>query len=109
MLESPETRCVLVAQGKGAVAGMCTAQLVISTAEGAPSALVEDVVVAREFRGQGVGRKLMDAIGAWAVTAGATRLQLLADKNNAAAFGFYEKLGWRRTQLVCLRNTNFTA
>jgi len=103
MLERSATRCALVAEVQSQVVGMCTAQLLISTAEGGPSALIEDVVVDAHFRSRGIGRRLMDAITAWADEAGATRLQLLADKNNYVALDFYAHIGWERTQLVCLR------
>ncbi len=96
--------CVLVAEDAGKVVGMCTGQLVVSTAEGGPSVLVEDMVIDPGFQGQGLGRALLDAMLQWAGTQGATRLQLLADKNNQAALDFYEHLGWRSTSLVCLRH-----
>ena len=96
--------CVLVAEDAGKVVGMCTGQLVVSTAEGGPSVLVEDMVIDPAFQGQGLGRALLDAMLQWAGTQGATRLQLLADKNNQAALDFYEHLGWRSTSLVCLRH-----
>ena len=43
------------------------------------------------------------AIEAWARARGATRLQLLADRENAPALAFYARVGWRATRLVCLR------
>jgi ribosomal protein S18 acetylase RimI-like enzyme len=95
--------CILVAEEGGAVIGMCTGQLVISTAEGGPSVLVEDVVVAPAHRGRGIGRALMHTMAGWALEQGATRMQLLADKNNPPALAFYERLGWRTTALICLR------
>lgn len=95
--------CVLVAEAEGRVVGMCTGQLVISTAEGGPSLLVEDVVIIAEHRGKGAGRELMAAMTRWAGTQGATRMQLLADRNNPPALRFYERLGWRTTALICLR------
>lgn len=103
MLAEPERRCVLVVEEAGSVVGMVTAQLVVSTAEGAPSALVEDMVVDEAARGRGVGRRLVQAIEAWARARGATRLQLLADRDNRAALRFYRRMGWRGTQLVCWR------
>jgi hypothetical protein len=33
---------------------------------------------------------------------GAKRLQLLADKNNSPALEFYEKMNWKRTQMIWL-------
>src|SRR5512147_48290 len=45
MLEDPARRLVLVAEVDGAVVGMVTVQLVVSTAEGGDSGLVEDMVI----------------------------------------------------------------
>ncbi len=103
LLDEPARAGVLVAERGGAVVGMVTAQLVISTAEGGPSAWVEDMVVDEAERGRGIGRRLLDAIEVWAVARGASRLQLLADRENGPALGFYARLGWCSTRLVCLR------
>ena len=75
----------------------------ISTAEGAPSVWIEDVVVAQDARGKGVGRELLNGIVAWARSQGATRAQLLADRNNPAALSFYAHCGMDSTDLVALR------
>lgn len=98
--------CVLVAENKGQVIGMCSGQLTVSTAEGCQSLLVEDVVVHEDFRGKGIGRQLMDAIARWGKEHGASRLQLLADRNNGPALQFYKKIGWQGTELICLRKRN---
>lgn len=103
MLLSNEWATVLVAEEAEQVVGMCTGQLTISTAEGGPALLVEDVVINQQHRGQGLGRKLLAALAEWATDQGAQRLQLLADRNNEAGLTFYQKLGWQRTELICLR------
>jgi GNAT superfamily N-acetyltransferase len=103
MLDNPNG-CVLVAQGDGQVIGMCSGQLLISTAEGGPALLVEDVVIGEPWRGRGVGRLLMEAISGWAQGKNVNRLQLLADRNNTAALEFYRCLGWQGTELICLRS-----
>lgn len=82
------------------VVGMVTGQLVASTAEGALSVWIEDVVVDETSRGRGIGRALLQAVLTWAKDAGATRAQLLVDTDNSLAEGFYERLGWRKTQLA---------
>lgn len=102
MLANPQG-CILVAEVDGRVAGMCTGQLIVSTAEGGPALLVEDVIVHEKFRNRGVGSRLMEQIAAWARTKGVHRLQLLADRNNHTALEFYRKIGWQTTQLICLR------
>jgi GNAT superfamily N-acetyltransferase len=103
MLEDPARRRVLVAERGGAVIGMVTGQLVVSTAEGAPAVLVEDLIVEEAERGRGVGRLLLRALEAWARERGATRLQLLADRGNEQALAFYARLGWRATRLLGLQ------
>lgn len=96
-------RCIRVAEAAGRVIGMACAQSVISTAEGGPAALVEDVVVHEPWRGKGVGRRLLHAIQTWCDQRGIRRLQLLADKKNTQALGFYNTQGWNVTDLICLR------
>lgn len=94
---------LLVAEKGGRVIGMCSGQTVISTAEGGPALLVEDVVVAADCRGKGIGTMLLQHLTEWAGGQGISRLQLLADRTNSEALGFYEKQGWQTTQLICLR------
>jgi GNAT superfamily N-acetyltransferase len=103
MLAEPERRRVLVAECEGTVVGMVTGQLLVSTAEGGLSLLVEDMIVRQRQRHRGLGRRLLAAMEAWALERGATRAQLLADAENTPALDFYGRVGWERTQLVCLR------
>jgi ribosomal protein S18 acetylase RimI-like enzyme len=103
LMVGEEQSCVFVAEQRGIIIGMCTGQLTLSTAEGGPAVLVEDVVVKEEWRSLGVGKRLMDELTRWAYKSGATRMQLLADKSNTGALGFYADTGWKSTQLICLR------
>ena len=105
LLLDDERARVLVAERADGVVGMCTGQLVVSTAEGGPALLVEDVVVDPDHRGRGVGRALLAALADWARGRGVRRLQLLADGSNGPALAFYDRLGWRATALVCRRLT----
>lgn len=104
LMASPAMAHIAVARdGDGRVVAMVSAQLVISTAEGAPSAWIEDMVVAPEWQGQGVGRRVLAAVLAWAKDQGATRAQLLADLDNAPALAYYDHLGWQATRLGARR------
>jgi GNAT superfamily N-acetyltransferase len=105
LLADAHRAAVLVARprGGGPVAGMVTGQLVTSTAEGALSLWVEDLVVCRQARTRGVGRALLSAILDWAQGHGATRAQLLADADNAPALAFYDHLAWQPTGMVARR------
>ncbi|MGD8909401.1 MAG: GNAT family N-acetyltransferase [Chromatiales bacterium] len=102
LLQAPEAY-VVVAEHTGEIAGMATLQLLISTAEGAPSGLIEDVVVDESHRGQGIGEALMNHLITWVEKKGVTRLQLLADRDNQPALEFYRKQGWETTSLIALR------
>ncbi len=102
--QPPQQATVLVARdADGQVIGMGTAQLVISTSEGAPSAWIEDIVVHRDHRRAGLGRALLDALLVWSRERGATRAQLVADRENLPAEMFYSALGWKTTQLSVRR------
>ena len=110
LLLNSEKDCVLVAElpSDNRVLGMCTVQTLISTAEGGPVGLLEDLIVAADFRHQGIGAKLLAEAVNWAECQGLKRLHLLADKNNLPALNFYQKQGWKSTQLVCLRKCQLT-
>jgi ribosomal protein S18 acetylase RimI-like enzyme len=107
LLLGSDKDCVLVAESldDGKVLGMCTVQTLISTAEGGTVGLLEDLIVAADFRNQGIAAKLVTAAVDWAECQDLKRLQLLVDKNNPPALSFYQKQGWQSTQLVCLRKS----
>lgn len=100
LILSPETGVIKVARdNEGLAIGMVSAQLVISTAQGAPSAWVEDMIIDEKYRGIGLGKALLNDTLAWAKQKGASRAQLLVDIKNEPALGYYQHLGWETTQL----------
>lgn len=103
LLLASHLACVLVADKGEGVVGMATAQLLVSTAEGAPSLVIEDVVVAPDRRGCGLGSALLARLAEWGRERGAQRMQLLADRTNSFALDFYRQSGWQTTRLICLR------
>lgn len=102
MLENDNSRCIMVAEVDHTVVGMCTAQILVSTAEGGKAALIEDVVVHKDYKGRGIGRSLMSSLEDWSKSQDVKRLELLADRNNQSALEFYKSLKWTETQLICL-------
>lgn len=89
----------------GRVAGMANALLTVSTAEGRRVVLLEDVVVGAAWRGRGYGRALVEHVVAWARAEGLARITLLADRDNAAALAFYQRLGFEFSAMRVLRKT----
>ena len=62
--------------------------------------VVNEIAVAAEHRGQGIGRSLMDKIHHWARAQGIAEIELQVWERNDQAIGFDENLGyekWRRT------------
>ncbi len=103
MLLQSTSATILVAQEDCTIVGMVSGQLIVSTAEGGPALLVEDLIVETSRRGRGIGRQLLLHIGNWAYSQGASRLQLLADRDNHTGLRFYSVTGWQLTRLICLR------
>jgi ribosomal protein S18 acetylase RimI-like enzyme len=101
--ENPARRCLLVAEYRQQVIGMCSAQLLVSTAEGGWKAIVEDVVVGEDFRSKGIAKKLLGTLEEWASSNGVKRLDLLADRDNIKALDFYYNQQWKTTNLIALQ------
>jgi GNAT superfamily N-acetyltransferase len=63
---------------------------------GAPSAIVENVVVSPEYRGRGIGKRMMDFAMQRARDAGCYKLALSTNVKREEAHRFYESLGYKR-------------
>lgn len=103
ILDNPALGRLFVARADGAVAGMVNALITVSTAEGGRVLLLEDVIVRRERRGDGLGRRLVEHALAWAAAEDMTRVTLLADAGNAPALAFYARLGFTPSAMRVLR------
>ncbi len=87
LLDQPDS-IALVADYNDSIVGMCSVQTAISTAEGGPAGLLEDMVVRSGFRRMGTGEMLLAAAEKWAGEHGLSRLQLLPECRNESALGF---------------------
>ncbi len=103
ILDHPQHGRLFVLRDAGRLAGMANALISISTAEGGPVLILEDVVVAADHRGGGHGRRLVEHVIAWARATGMRRVTLLADKDNAVALAFYQRLGFQDSAMVVRR------
>lgn len=84
---------------------MANALITVSTAEGCRVAMLEDVIIHNGYWGKGLGWRLVEHVLAWAKTDGMTRVALLAGRDNKAALGFYQKLGFEPSRMVVLRSS----
>lgn len=89
---------ILVAERDGRVTGSLTIVIVPNLGHrGRPWAAVENVVVAGEARGRGVGTALMRRATDIARVHDCYKVVLSSNISRAAAHRFYENLGWRKT------------
>jgi len=103
ILDHPTHGRLFVARDGGQVVGMANALVSVSTAEGSPVLILEDVILAASHRGGGHGRQLVEHVLAWAKNEGMSRVTLLADQDNAVALDFYERLGFEKSAMVVRR------
>lgn len=103
IINNPGIGAILVARKDHQIIGMVNLLFTISTALGEPVALLEDMVVFPEARGQGIGSQLLAAAIAYARQQGCQRITLLTDHDNLAAQTFYAKEGFALSTMVPMR------
>lgn len=103
ILASPQLGTILVARRDDAVVGMVNVLFTMSTALGAPVALLEDLIVAPPARGTGIGTMLLQAAFHAARAQGCKRITLLTDAQNTAAQRFYARHGFHASTMIPLR------
>jgi GNAT superfamily N-acetyltransferase len=103
ILSRPEVGLILVARSESCLLGMVSLLFTVSTAEGGPVCVLEDMVVLPEYRGQSVGSKLLVAAIQTAQSRGFLRVTLLTDRANERALRFYESHGFHKSAMVPLR------
>ncbi|MBZ0091189.1 MAG: GNAT family N-acetyltransferase [Sulfuricellaceae bacterium] len=103
ILSNPERGRLFVLRDGSQVVGMANALITVSTAEGGPVVLLEDVIVSEPYRDSGLGGKLIDHVLEWAEQEGLLRVTLLTDRSNRGALRFYQRQGFRRSSMVVLR------
>ncbi|MFZ0661311.1 MAG: GNAT family N-acetyltransferase [Acidobacteriaceae bacterium] len=86
-------RQILVGEHAGDLGGFIAGQITMDVCE------IESIVVAFRHRRTGAGRALLDALIAWALKSGGSRLQLEVRLGNSSAITFYEQAGFSRDGL----------
>lgn len=61
------------------------------------------LAVAAPDQRRGIARQLMAAAERWCAVAGVARLNLMVRAGNAPVLGFYDRLGYRRSDVVVLQ------
>ncbi len=103
VINSQEIGDILVARHSGEVIGMVNILYTISTALGGRVGILEDMVVLPNWRGSGVGSKLLGHAIESARNSGCKRITLLTDSDNDGAQRFYQRHGFSRSSMVVFR------
>ena len=75
--------------------GACVICRAISTSRGALVAKLDDVTVASGWQGRGVGTAMLEQLVAHLRADGIARIDTACHRDNAGAWRFYERLGFR--------------
>lgn len=103
IIAQPELGQILVARQLDEVVGMVNLLYTVSTALGGRVALLEDMVIVPQMRGQGVGAALLEAAITHASQQACLRITLLTDADNHAAQAFYRKHGFVHSSMTPMR------
>lgn len=84
----------LVLRMDGRVVGYAILVPYFSNEFGGDVVCLDELFVAREHRGRGVGGAFLDWLAAWAAGAGVPRLELFVNHDNVRALAFYRRHGF---------------
>jgi GNAT superfamily N-acetyltransferase len=105
IVSRPDRGVVFVMEEEGRIIGMVVLLFTVSTALGKMVAILEDMVVAPQFRAEGVGSLLLQRACDFAVAEGLGRITLLTDHDNTAAHEFYSAKGFIKSDMVVFRKS----
>jgi len=103
ILAQPEQGRIYCAREGGLVLGMVSLLFTVSTAEGGRSAWLEDMVIHPDHRNRGLGEQLIRHALQDGQKLGCKRVTLLTDGINEGARRFYERMGFRLSEMVPYR------
>lgn len=103
IMENPEIGHIMIARMDNKIVGMVNVLFTVSTALGERVAILEDMVILPETRGNGIGSKLLESAIQVAHINGCRRITLLTDQTNTSAQRFYLKHGFKLSTMVPFR------
>ena len=103
IMESSSTGFIAVIKDNEKIIGMVNILYVVSTFLGERAAILEDMIIDREYRGKGYGTTLIKYAVEEAEKRGAKRVTLLTDDTNESAMKFYEKNGFKKSEMQVMR------
>ena len=103
ILNNPDVGLILVARKNEQVVGMANLLFTVSTALGQRVALLEDLIVLPNQRGNGIGSQLLKQAIETARLNNCHRITLLTDSTNESAQQLYQKQGFQFSAMIPMR------
>ncbi|MBP9022617.1 MAG: GNAT family N-acetyltransferase [Spirochaetes bacterium] len=103
IIENPEIGEILVLTIDKKIIAMVSLLYSISTALGGKVAVLEDMIVDKEFRSNNYGTELLNEAIGFARNRNVLRITLLTDYDNDCAIHFYEKTGFVKSKMIPMR------
>ncbi len=103
ILEQPNRGRIFVLRTDHMAVGMANLLFTISTAEGGPVVLLEDVIVHPQHRGQGYGGRLLRHVIDFSREKGFKRITLLTDRISAESQSFFQQHGFKFSSMIPMR------
>jgi GNAT superfamily N-acetyltransferase len=103
ILENENIGDVLLVSFDDEVVAMVILLYTISTALGAKVAILEDMIVNKNFQNQNIGSKLLKYAIEVAKNKGCKRITLLTDNDNSNAHKFYKKSDFEKSNMIPFR------
>ncbi len=103
ILNNPDVGLIFVARKQAKVIGMVNLLFTFSTALGEKVALLEDLIVLPNQRGNGIGSQLLKKAIEMARLNYCHRITLLTDSVNESAQRFYQKQGFQFSAMIPMR------
>jgi len=103
LLEQPNRGRIFVLKQNGQILGMINLLFTISTAEGGFVIILEDLIIKKDYRGHGLGTRLLNYAMEYARKKDFKRITLLTDQGNEEAHKFYKRHGFFESAMQPMR------
>jgi len=103
IINNPEIGEILVLKGEGKILGMVSLLYSISTALGGKVAILEDMIIHKDYRKMGLGKELLGEAIRFSKERSCLRLTLLTDFDNDVAINFYQQFGFKKSEMIPMR------
>ncbi len=103
LLEQPSRGRIFVLRSPVRIIGMINLLITISTAEGGFVLMLEDLIIHRDYRHQGLGTRLLEYAIEFAKKKNFLRITLLTDKPNDRLKRFFLKNGFVESDMIPMR------